>query len=71
MTHPILTLKHVPSDANQQCSGCGAEFVTSEDSGSRLLSLRSANVSFGALLCGGCHSKWSHGSPLTLRGPLI
>jgi hypothetical protein len=70
MTHPILTLKHIPSDDNKRCTGCGAEFVPAEDSGSRLLSLRGPDVSFGALLCGGCHSKWSHGSPLALRGPL-
>lgn len=70
MTYPVLSLKHVKSDDNQQCSGCGAEFVPSEDSGSRQLGLRGGDLSFGALLCGGCHSKWSHGTPLTLKGPL-
>ena len=69
MTHPVLALKHLPSHDNQQCSGCAAEFVPSEDSGSRLLSLRGPEMSFSALLCGGCHSKWSHGSPITLKGP--
>jgi hypothetical protein len=70
MTHPVLALKHLPSHDNHLCSGCGAEFVPSEDSGSRLLSLRGPDTAFSALLCGGCHSKWSHGSPITLKGPL-
>jgi hypothetical protein len=69
MANPTLSLKHVPSHDEQRCSGCGAEFVPSEDSGSRLLSVR-GDLSFAALLCGGCHSKWSHGTPLTLKGPL-
>jgi hypothetical protein len=69
MTNPVLTLKHVPSNDNQRCSGCAAEFVPSEDSGSRVLSLRGGEPSFTALLCGGCHSKWSHGSSITLKGP--
>jgi predicted amidophosphoribosyltransferase len=70
MANPVLSLKHLPSDDNQLCSGCGAEFVPSEDSGSRQLRLQGGDVSFGALLCGGCTSKWSHGTPLTLKGPL-
>ena len=69
MSNSILSLKHLASDDDKRCTGCGAEFVPSEDSGSRLLTLRGDAVSFAALLCGGCHSKWSHGSPLTLRGP--
>ena len=70
MTHPILSLKHLPSDDNHRCTGCNAEFVPAEDSGSRHLGLRGGEVSFSALLCGGCYSKWSHGAPLTLKGPL-
>ncbi|MDQ3347889.1 MAG: hypothetical protein M3545_07970 [Acidobacteriota bacterium] len=70
MGYPVLSLTHLRSkDDNQRCTGCAAEFVPSEDSGSRHLSLRGGDVSFGALLCGGCHSKWSHGTPLTLKGP--
>jgi hypothetical protein len=69
MTHPVLALKHLPSHDSLHCTACGAEFVPSEDSGSRLLSLRGADLTFSALLCGGCHSKWSHGSPLALKGP--
>ena len=45
-------------------------FIPSEDSGSRRLTYRSDAHAFAALLCGGCHSKWSHGSPLTLKGPV-
>jgi hypothetical protein len=69
MTPTTMVLKHVPSPDNRLCSGCNAEFVPSEDSGSRVLSLHGAHE-FTALLCGGCHSKWSHGSVLTLKGPL-
>lgn len=70
MANPVLSLKHLPADDNQRCSGCGAEFVPSEDSGSRHLRLQGDEFSFGALLCGGCHSKWSHGTALSLKGPL-
>ncbi len=69
MTSTTMVLKHVPSPDTRLCSGCNAEFVPSEDSGSRVLSLHGAHE-FTALLCGGCHSKWSHGSVLTLKGPL-
>jgi hypothetical protein len=69
MTITTMTLKHVASNDAAQCSGCAAEFVPSEDSGSRVFTIRGAQE-FAALLCGGCHSKWSHGSPLMLKGPL-
>ncbi len=69
MTTTTMANKHVATHENRECSGCGADFVPSEDSGSRMVSIR-GDVNFAALLCGGCHSKWSHGSPLTLKGPL-
>ena len=69
MTPTTMALKHVASRENRQCSGCAAAFVPAEDSGSRMLTLR-GGPEFAALLCGGCYSKWSHGSPLTLNGPL-
>jgi len=69
MSSTTLSFKHNPSHDAHFCSGCGADFVPSEDSGSRLLSVRGA-TSFNALLCGGCASKWSHGTVLTLKGPL-
>ena len=70
MANPTLSLKHVPSHDTTYCSGCGADFIPSEDSGSRVLNVRTDQSSMTAVLCGGCHSKWSHGSPLTLQGPL-
>ncbi len=69
MPPTTMALSHVTTHENRQCSGCGADFIPSEDSGSRLLSIRGGH-DFAALLCGGCHSKWSHGSAITLKGPL-
>jgi hypothetical protein len=70
MPNPTISLRHDPSHADARCSGCNAEFVPSEDSGSRRLQYRSDAHAFAAVLCGGCYSKWSHGSPLTLKGPV-
>ena len=69
MTPTTMMLKHVPTHETAACSGCAAAFVPSEDSGSRVLTIRGGQE-FAALLCGGCYSKWSHGAPLTLKGPL-
>ena len=69
MTSTTMALKHAAVHEDKQCSGCAAAFVPAEDSGSRMLTLRGGHE-FAALLCGGCYSKWSHGSPLTLKGPL-
>jgi len=66
MTTLTLSLKHVRSDREQPCAVCGAAFVPSEDSGSRVLSIKAAGQEpFGALMCGGCYSKWSHGATVT------
>jgi hypothetical protein len=62
-----LSIKHRPSQAEQPCGACGAPFVAAEDSGSRVLGLVSGKQEFEFLMCGGCHSKWAHGSPLRLR----
>ena len=70
MPNPTLSLRHDASHDEVRCSGCNADFIPSEDSGSRRLTYRSDAHAFAALLCGGCHSKWSHGSPLTLKGPV-
>jgi hypothetical protein len=68
MKTPTLSLKHVPIDDNERCGGCGAGFIASEDSGSRVFTITDPEgASFSALLCGGCHSKWSHGMALTIR----
>ncbi|HEY7055382.1 MAG TPA: hypothetical protein VH458_02600 [Vicinamibacterales bacterium] len=63
-----VSLKHVASGREQPCGVCGANFVPAEDSGSRVLSIRPAGEAvLGALMCGGCHSKWTHGQVITLR----
>ena len=63
-----VSLKHVASTREQPCGVCGANFVPAEDSGSRVLSIRpDREPPRGALLCGGCHSKWTHGQTITLR----
>jgi hypothetical protein len=68
MDSVTLAVKHVASQRNQPCAVCTAMFVPAEDSGSRVLSMSSPQKdSYGALLCGGCYSKWSHGTPVTLR----
>jgi hypothetical protein len=41
--------------------------VAAEDSGSRVLGLKSGAQEFSFLLCGGCFSKWSHGNTLRMR----
>lgn len=69
MTTVKLAVTHVNSNQEQPCGVCGAEFVPSEDTGSRVLSITAApQEPFVALLCGGCYSKWSHGTTVTVRG---
>ena len=68
MINPTVSLKHVASQQDQRCAVCSALFVPAEDSGSRILSIKAADQEpFSALMCGGCHSKWSHGTTVTLR----
>jgi hypothetical protein len=68
MDHLTISVKHVASARNQPCAVCAALFVPAEDSGSRVLSLKAPEQEpFGALMCGGCYSKWSHGATVTLR----
>jgi hypothetical protein len=68
MLNPTVSLKHVASRQDQHCAVCSALFVPAEDSGSRVLSIKAADQEpFSALMCGGCHSKWSHGTTVTLR----
>lgn len=64
-----LSIKHLPSDREQACGVCGARFVSSEDSGSRVFSMNApGQESFHALMCGGCYSKYSHGTTVAVRG---
>lgn len=63
-----ISVKHIASGRSQPCAACEALFVPGEDSGSRVLSIKTPEQdAFGALLCGGCYSKWSHGTTVTLR----
>ena len=67
-TSLTLCLTRTQSTHEQPCAVCGAEFVPAEDSGSRLLSLMPADGEpVTLLMCGGCHSKWSHGVTVTAR----
>jgi hypothetical protein len=69
LTPLTLSLTRVRSDREQPCTVCGAQFVPSEDSGSRALSIApSGQQALSVLMCGGCHSKWSHGVSVTIRG---
>lgn len=68
MTTLTLSLAHVGSNRAQPCGVCGAQFVPREDTGSRVLSIKPATeAAFGALMCGGCFSKWSHGATVTIE----
>jgi hypothetical protein len=63
-----LSLSHVRSDREQQCGICGARFVSTEDTGSRVFSMDAPDREpFRAAMCGGCYSKWSHGTTMTVR----
>jgi hypothetical protein len=63
-----ISVKHVASRDKQLCGVCTAPFVPAEDSGSRVLSMTGLNQDgFAGLLCGGCYSKWSHGTAVALR----
>jgi len=63
-----LSVKHMPSNREQPCAVCGAQFVPAEDSGSRVLSMsKPEQAAFSALMCGGCYSKWSHGTTVSIR----
>jgi hypothetical protein len=69
MTTVTLAVTHVKSNREQPCAVCGAAFVPGEDTGSRVLSITAApQEPFVALMCGGCYSKWSHGTTVTVRG---
>ena len=68
MTTLTLSVKHVNSNQEQSCAVCDAEFVPREDTWSRVLSITATQQeAFVALICGGCYSKWSHGTTVTAR----
>jgi hypothetical protein len=70
MLNPSVSVRHVKLDRDEACGICGASFVPAEDSGSRVLTIKTADDEFAALMCGGCYSKWSHGATATFRRPL-
>jgi hypothetical protein len=67
MASVTISLRHQPAAEDQPCGVCGAAFVPAEDSGSRVLGLKSGTQEFSFLMCGGCHSKWTHGATVTIR----
>jgi hypothetical protein len=67
MANVTVSLKHQASQREQPCGACGAQFVPAEDSGSRVLSMKTADQpAVVALMCGGCASKWTYGTTMTL-----
>ena len=67
MAEVTISLKHYPTAHDTPCGVCGASFVAAEDSGSRVLGLKSGPQEFSFLMCGGCHSKWSHGATVRIQ----
>ena len=67
MAEVTISLKHQPASDEQPCGVCGAPFIPVEDSGSRVLGLKTGSQEFAFMMCGGCHSKWSHGTPVRIR----
>jgi len=67
MASVTISLRHQPASEEQSCGVCGASFIPVEDSGSRMLGLKSGTQEFSFLMCGGCHSKWTHGATVTIR----
>jgi hypothetical protein len=63
-----ISLKRTRSEDEHRCGVCGARFAPNEDSGSRIFSVKTADQeALTAILCGGCHSKWSSGTTVTLQ----
>ena len=67
MAEVTVSLRHHPAAEELTCGVCGAAFVPGEDSGSRVLRLKSGAQEFHFLMCGGCHSKWVHGTAVKIR----
>jgi hypothetical protein len=64
----ILSLKRTRSDQEQPCGVCGAAFIPLEDSGARVLKMKTPEQDIlTGLMCGGCHSKWSGGTTVNLN----
>jgi hypothetical protein len=67
MAEVTVSLRHLAADDDRTCGVCGASFIPSEDSGSRVLGLKSGSQEFSFLMCGGCQSKWIHGAVTRVR----
>jgi len=67
MAEVTISLRHHPEAEEQTCGVCRAAFVAAEDSGSRVLGLKSGAQEFSFLMCGGCHSKWAHGTSVRVQ----
>lgn len=64
-----MSLKRSRSEDEHRCGVCGADFAPIEDSGSRILLIKTGNEeTVTAIMCGGCYSKWSGGgATITLK----
>ena len=68
MHNVTIALKRTRSEDEHRCAVCGASFAPIEDSGSRILSVKIGEQDgITAIMCGGCHSKWSAGTAVTLK----
>jgi hypothetical protein len=67
MAEVTISLRHQPESGELPCGACGSPFIAAEDSGSRVFGLKSGAQEFAFLICGGCHSKWVHGTPIRIR----
>jgi hypothetical protein len=67
MAEVTISLKRATSEEEQPCGVCGAAFIPAEDSGSRAFTIGTGKQDFIAVMCGGCHSKWTHGATVRIR----
>jgi hypothetical protein len=68
MPNLTLSLKRTKSEDEHRCGVCGASFAPIEDSGSRIFAIKHGDQeTLTAIMCGGCHSKWSAGTTVTLK----
>lgn len=65
-------MRHVALERDEPCGVCAARFMASEDSGSRVVLIRLGDDSFTGLMCGGCASKFVHGTlTAAFRNPIL
>jgi hypothetical protein len=67
MANITMSLRRTRAEDEHRCGVCGAAFAPIEDSGSRIFSVRlPGQETLTAIMCGGCHSKWTGGTTVTL-----